>query len=973
MSKVSQSHELWLVKFESGQTKGPFTTMAINKMLSKGTMSGHEEVSAYQDGPWQPLEKIPDFFESLLDSLENPTTRDEVKAKKMDAETVITKVDDLKSDEKKEKLNFKSTSVLVQNQKIVSTENLNSYSKNTATDSSPLSLIEARDEILNKQSLKFKINQLKERKKLIWFLGLLLTMIVFVVLYFDNSNTTSRWELKAIPEGKLKSLSSEDVKKLKTSAIQKIRSGKYEEIYKSQVELIDSLQGSINDLESLGLLCYVYQTIWPYSKQSHLDLKAVMKAAQVSRSLLVSSSYSEFCSAALLSVKGHQKDALGLIEKVLDGNANQFILSPFLYFMKAEILEDSKSFIQSEAYYSEALKTFPNWQLAEIGVARNLLNQEKYKESFTAYDKILKSDKSSKSALYGLALTQYFLNSSDKKALISFEQAFELQQVIPKSFHLKALIEYANLLMKNNENKKAIQVIKTALKLSPSHQKLKEMLISLGANAPTGDEATELNYLGDQFFRNEDYLAAQAQYKAAFDLEPKNALLAMKVAKSLWNIYQSKEAIVWIDKAIKIDPKLFMAYYLKAEYLSEKFMFVEALSFLNASLKSHPNTFEILKGLSLVEFRKNNFPLAIRYAEKAMKLYDYDAELIAILGKAYIQMFLGIDDLEENQEKKNQYKALADKYSSLAVDVEPTWPEAHLVYIKFIQAAKGSDIAENMLKEIIKVFPYSFEYRIGLAEFYENLERYKAASEIYSKIVEADPKNKKALIGLARSLQFTNDIAAARIYFLKASLIDPSDVEPIFYVAKLDLEQPNTKDSKSFKVSLENAKKKFQLIKDLNPNYPLISYFQAKVSYLEEDYDSAQKWLDEEKKKNPSLADPYILNSDVHLKKQEFALCADEISKAIELRPQVTENYIKAAVCYRLADQIENAINIIEVAKEKESGYATIYRELGFISEVKNDKFEAVRNFKLYLSLSPNAIDKNLISQKIISLGGTLE
>ena len=71
-SDQSSLSDLWLIKLESEQVKGPFTTEAICKMILEGIYSGQEYVARYPEGDWRPVSKQAEFYETLLESLENP-------------------------------------------------------------------------------------------------------------------------------------------------------------------------------------------------------------------------------------------------------------------------------------------------------------------------------------------------------------------------------------------------------------------------------------------------------------------------------------------------------------------------------------------------------------------------------------------------------------------------------------------------------------------------------------------------------------------------------------------------------------------------------------------------------------------------------------------------------------------------------------------------------------------------------------
>ncbi len=989
--------DLWKIKTESGHVKGPFPSLTINKMLVEGLMSGHELISSPPYNEWVPLEKQPEFFEALMESLENPVERDEKKAQKMEAETVIRTVNKVSMSDGRHKnkiepslpLKFDKDDLVAKTNEVdkLNQDKLihsavhvpvvsNKAITNTVehTKQEPNGLLNSRDQLLTIEMDKFqKLKQLEIKKLYPFLVGLIILAFVAVYYISIKPESTLGWVLIPPPTNKtlIEKKSDAEVKSLKAKAIALIKTGTLENVRASQKFIVQSIQGELNDNESLGLLCVVYEMLWPYTKQTTSDLKAATVAAQMLRTISPISSYSETCQATLLLIKGQPKDALGMIEKVLDqNNEERFILFPFLFFMKGELLEVTQNLVHAEAYYNEASKAFPGWLWAEFAQARTLYKQEKYDQSKKLFESISVKNANYKPAYYGLALNQVKLNSDHQLALNYFDKGFVINAKLPKGFHLEALTEYIKLLVKQSSNKKAIEVAQFGLGLSPSHQGFKDTIISLGGEEIAQNATSELVFLGDQFARSGDHLAAQAQYKAAFDIDKNNGQIALKAARSLWVINQSREALSWIDRAIKVDSKLYAAYALKADYLSQKYNFIEAGRILSEILKKTSQNFELLKAQAIVEYRKNNLVSALTYGERALKAYDSDVELLCLLANANMLLYLHFPAGQDDESLKNKYIQDAEKFANKAVDLEPGLPEAQITYTKYLYAAKGTLVAENNFKKLIEIFQYTFEYRIGLAEFYEYQEKYKAASEIYAKIVEADNKNKKALIGLARSYQYLNEIGLAKSNFMKAAVLDPTDVEPLFLTAKLELENPGSSDPA---VMIKNAFNKFKMVKDLNQNYPLISFYMAKCFFSLGEFDKAIELINEEKKRNPKIAEPWILASQVYEAKKQFKECAAELSQSIKIRPSATELYVRAANCYRESEDIDLAQDMLDIAKERESGFAPIYKEYGYISEIRGLKAEAVRNFQLYLSLSPNAADKKAIENKITMLGGHLQ
>ena len=98
---MKKDADRWVIKLETDQVKGPYSTEAVCKMIATGAFTGNESVCAYPEGEWKSLNKQPEFYEALLESLENPIEVDSKKAQRMDAETVIRSPNEMPEPEKK--------------------------------------------------------------------------------------------------------------------------------------------------------------------------------------------------------------------------------------------------------------------------------------------------------------------------------------------------------------------------------------------------------------------------------------------------------------------------------------------------------------------------------------------------------------------------------------------------------------------------------------------------------------------------------------------------------------------------------------------------------------------------------------------------------------------------------------------------------------------------------------------------------
>lgn len=980
---MSETRSQWVIRLDSEQVKGPYSTEAVVKMITSGVFSGSEEICSYPDGEWNALTKQPEFYEALIESLENPVEVDIQKAQKMEAETVvrpspkkkedpppkyelpeaIRKIIEVEKQSHERELAVNKPAVAQTPSQALTLAKLNLPTLNKPKKGKP-QLAQIRDQNLTIQMSDIKKLQAKEKKKFFPFV-IVLILVAGGFLYILNSPdpvALRGWALVA-PQKNSEPLSQEEAMQIKKKAVRAFQLGQMELILVAHKNLARLLEAYPRDLEAMGFLCMAYEQLWPYTKQTTNDLRSISVVTQMARAANPLSNFSNSCQVVFLMTKGQSKEALSLLEKTLNNQSDdKFTLWPILYLIKGEMLEYEQSLLNAMAYYDQASQLWPQWITSKFSSARMNYKLGKFNEARVQFTEIRKLDVESKAALYGLALVEAVGFKNKEKAYEYFSLGYQNKQLLPKDFHVEALLNFAQILLEKRDNKKALEVAQKGYQLNPSHRGLKEIVLLLGGDDRVDNAQNEIILQGDQFARAGDHLAAQAQYKAAFDLDPKNANAAYKAAKSLWTINQTKEAINWLAKAIKADPKMVAAYTLKADYEAQKYNFLDASRTLQEASRQAQQNHEILKGQALLEFRKNNMAGAIQFGERAVKLYSADVELLSLLAQANTNYYLNAPGTKQQDlDRKSAALADAQRYAGKAIDLEPSWPEAQVTYAKFLAAKDGPVRGEKYLKDLIKNFPYTVDYRLALAEYYKGLEKFSEAADVYSQVYAIDSKNKKASFGLAEAYRVMNKPDMAQRYYNITSILDPSDVEPLFSNAKLLLENASGREAKA---KILQAVAKLKVVKEINPNFPRVSFYLAK-SYMElGDFQQALDLVREEKSKNPNLADPFLLAAEVYYRREQFKECAAEYAQAVKLRPSSAELYVKASICYRKSDAIDIAEDMLGMAKQRESGYAEIYREQGFIFEKKGQMEDARQYFEKYLDLAPNAPDRAMIELK---------
>jgi len=960
---MSRIQVTWVVKTRNGQVKGPYSTEAILRMIGEGVFSGQEMISRLPDGQWTLISKEPAFYDKLLEALEGIVDVDPKKAQKMEAETVIIQAP--KPTAKPQAA--QPTPESFANIKIEkSKQQVDIYEQPAYVPPASLPIPNVtsntgKDSVIELSNLKNMEKGEIQKNLKIPAIILAVVIIVGIFLLWDSGPPDGSKIHLLAPGKSTATLSDQQVKEKLNEALYAMEQDTFESYITAQNKLVSIIEGAPMNIEVRALLCVVYKELWPFAVQDAQDIKTVAQATQATRALNVVSPFGQVCEAVKLMTSGRYKEAKGVVEATLESN-EPFSLLPVMYDFKAELLEGERDLMNAVPYYEKAAQLWEKWLHPQVSLGQVLLDQGEFTSASSLLKNVLSKNPKHREAKVLLGILEYRGFKKSDSAYEYLNSAMESKGRISQLVEADGYAVLAEIYVLRGEKRKALDSAQKAYNLNPNNGDIRQLVIRLGGSDKVKGEKghnNELLYLGDQYVRQGDFLAAQAEFKAAFEVDPKNGTAAMKAAKCLWQLNQSFEAIEWLNKAIRAEPKLISAYVLQADYMSQRFDFVGALQILTNATRIAPNNYEVLRGLAMLEFRKNNMPGAVNFALRAVKAYDGDIETFILLSKANGLLARSIMPINKKEiERKENAAKDAIRYATKAVEIDATNPEAQITYAKMLAQTNGVDAGINYLNELIKRFSYTLDYRIALAEVYKSEDRYSQAKEIYEKVVEADPKSKKGWLGLGESEKALGLNDRALKAFLNAAVLDPTDGEALFQAGKLYLETSR----------FEEAIQQFKRVQRLNPNYPRTYYYIGKAAFSSGDFTTALEASKAEKKINPNVADSYILAAEVYTARKQYAECAAEYSQAMKLRPQGADIYVKSATCYRQSGSLDVAEDMLALAAARESGYAEIYREQGAIYELKGDTRSAAQAYNKYLGLSPNAPDRAEIENKISRL-----
>ena len=930
---------------------GPYSTEAVLKLISEGALTGDERIKRSSGGSWIPISKEANFFDQLLASLEEVSQPQAHLAETMSQETVVGQfpadalippldVNPEVTDENSG--NFEETQVhVIGSEAIEPAPPADGNSKALV----PVSNRSPSSSVVDLQNLGTVANPGQLKKLKIPLLVLLGSIALFVAAYFyTQADTDEKIHLMIPRYGASTTLQGAPLKVEIQKSLRNFQTDTFEGYFEAQSQFVSILERAPQSLDARGYLCLTYRELWPYTKQDSSDVEAVNSLVKSTKALDPVGAAGAYCEISKLLMFGKTTDARGILDYLL--NQKQFSVDPVLISLKAEVLAAEQD-PKSAALFVETVKAlWPGWVKVAVLQAEFLMQSGQTQAAGTAYEKVLEMNPKHKVAQIQYAILNYRFFKHSDVALNFITGALKSRGRIPRQLEAKGNYTLSQIYLEKKQISKAKDYAQRAYDLNPGDAEYKDLLLKLGGSTELSKKTykhNELVFLGDQYFRAGDCLSAQAEYKAAFEIDPSNALAATKAAKCLWQLNQSAEAINWLNRAIKADPHLTEPYVVQADYYSQRYNYPMALQVLNRASQIFSNNNEVLRGYGILEFRRNNMKDAIGYLQRALKVYENDIETLLYLAKSHAAT--------------SDFQA-AQNYAIRAMELDSTNNDAIVVYAKNLVQFRGLDAGLFYIKDQISKFSYTIEFRIALAEMYKDVERYRDAQTVYEQIIEADPKNKKAYLGLGECFQAVAQFDRALRAYLNAAVLDPSDSEPQFKAGQLYIDMNRFKE----------AMTQFQRGLKINPLYPRANYFMGKSAFFNGDYQTALKYCEEERRINPNLADSYILAAEVYAAMKDFGKCAGEYQFAVKLRPQGAEIYVKMARCYRQAGSPDIAESMLSIASTQESGLPDIYKEQGAIYEARGDVRSALAAYNKYLALSPNAPDRDVMENKIRDL-----
>ena len=926
----------WLIRNKDGRIDGPYTTAEVVKKIRAGFYLGEEFISKYPSGRWNPISYDQNFFNTLLEVLEDEMGETPKNTKNPDLE-ITDESEDFVNVDKDEGAAIRE---VIDNKTplVIDVE----VEEKKVHQGKAVSQKKRPKRKAKRVPKKKKVSKRTQRAKIQWIVAAVVCLVVYFVISDGTQTNTNEGRIRLVaPREKVSQKMTRDQYRTRMKrAIEYFRKDTLKDYLRAQDAFVEIVEKS-NDLSAYSFLCMTYRELWPHSLQDEKDDKTVQTVLRMVQKNNPASTSSSVCLVVSQWTKGKYEDAFRMMSAHL-------LQSPGLVFfnqMTGDIYASRKDYRAASYYFAKVRELWtppPTWSKAILQEARMYRKRKVFGTAVKLYRKLLKDNPHHAVAKIELGIVEFEPFQNISKSQDYIRSGLSSNQFIPKMIEAEAYVTLAKISRIQGDQKQALKMAQKAFATDSSNEDAREIIVNVGGlkalNAITIDNVNMV-YLGEQYMKMSNYTAAQAEFRAAFEANKKNAFAALRAGQALWKLNQSNEAIAWVKKSVIADPSFLRSYLILADYMSARYDYVGAIEVLKSAREINRHHHGIYRGFALVELRRRNYDGAIRFSEKALQLYDTDIEAKLILAKAYF--YAG--DAET-----------AFKFVHQAIELDSSNEDAHGTYAKILVSLQGTQAGITYLEDLISRYD-KISYIRSLGEILAEEERAQEAIQVYYDALRKNPKDKPTLMALGRILQREKDYTGARDYLLEAAAIDPSDAEPLFLTGQLYLES----NKAAFGL------KQFERVIDVNKKYPLAHYYAGLALLSLGRNQEALEMAQAEKRLNPGISEPYTLAADAHFKMKQYKLCTGEYQQAIAKGLDSADSYIRLARCQRLSGALDAALTMLTEASARESGNPNVYKELGALYEMTGDRIKAVTSYNRYLQLSPQARDKSSIKAKI--------
>lgn len=475
-----------------------------------------------------------------------------------------------------------------------------------------------------------------------------------------------------------------------------------------------------------------------------------------------------------------------------------------------------------------------------------------------------------------------------------------------------------------------------------------------------------------------DWRAAAAQYQGALNADPANEEASIELGKLFLLARATDQAQEQVDKVFSSNPDSIGALTLSAAVEAQKGNTTKALNILETlspeGLATHDATVlyvSVLSDLGKLDQAMNHLNTALKSTSKPNDLLALRARLHHQQGQTdkalgdYERLveinpesFIYKQRLVQFMVANNQSESAIEKLRSYAAGSDNT-ESARKALVDLLVREKRLDEASQTLKTYIAESPDSHEFKLGLGRLTLARGELEQAKSIFSEVIEADPRGPSA--------------ADAQLELAKIDLSNKALLEARKRLDLILSEHPSHRSALMLRGRLSLSEQRFvDAINDFrsvlssDPDDAEVTKALAQSHYAAKELDLAANYFKQLERRFPDDLDVKNSLASVYKDQGKHALAIKVREDMQLLAPNNGLNQTELANLYTVTRNFEALNSVAEIMQGQASTKTAGMYYQGIAKQGEALHREAVALFDAALQETPNAIEP--ISAKIKSL-----
>lgn len=581
--------------------------------------------------------------------------------------------------------------------------------------------------------------------------------------------------------------------------------------------------------------------------------------------------------------------------------------------------------------------------------ANDYFSANQYDKAEKEYREVLRLAPGEQAALRQLAVI-YFEQGQLLQAYPLLKQIAERQ-----ADDLDVQLKFASALLAAGQFKESRELATQILDRQPGHQEALVVLADTARSASDIDEVrTQIETqrgkdqdrssyhvaFGVLDLKQNKVEAAENEFKAAINLDPKSAAAHMSLGLLYWNRNDRTAAAKELKTAAELSSPRASVPLRYADFLQRTGSTEEAKAFLEelsrkvpdalpvraqlmrlacakqrdedcttrvqSILAQDPLNYDALLQDGLLNLGTGNIPKAVRGFEQLSRAYPQNARAQYELGVAYLQ-------LARTQEGDSARKTIEQAEAGLtaAVNLDRRLAEAALRLAELKIRKGAAPAAIELLEPVVRDRPQLAQAAYLLGSAYIAQQDFGRALTLYRQMAERFPQEPQPHFLIGTILLGQRNPAEARSAFEKAASISPSFLPALERLVDLDLADKN--------------------------------------------FAGATDRIEKQLERDPKLAMAYGMRGKIHLAQRDFPKAEADLNKAIELDSNLEPAYQLLAQLYLAQNKPEQAVDKLNAFLVKNKS-ASAQMTLAAIQDQQKNYAAARDSYEKVLAMAPNTV-----------------